>query len=50
MGRLRSGGDDVAFIRAVLDNLAKTFPADARRVYATGPPTAGAAAWQGDNG
>ena len=28
--------DDVAFIRAVLDDLAQTFQVDARRVYATG--------------
>jgi polyhydroxybutyrate depolymerase len=32
----QTGVDDVAFIRAVLDDLAQTFPVDARRVYATG--------------
>jgi polyhydroxybutyrate depolymerase len=35
-GRGRSQADDVGFIRALLDELERSYPIDARRVYATG--------------
>jgi polyhydroxybutyrate depolymerase len=35
-GRGRSSADDVGFVRALLAELERTYPIDARRVYATG--------------
>ncbi len=35
-GRGRSSADDVGFIRALLDELERSYPVDPRRVYATG--------------
>jgi polyhydroxybutyrate depolymerase len=34
--RARSGADDLGFVRALLDELERTYPIDAHRVYATG--------------